>query len=116
MRVSTPIGEACGVIIWLFFSTGDSRLHGLWRLLSFWLSLAIVGWSVSRTLSMRDVGRLISVSVRSESTSLERGDLERRMDLCACFGVIVVLVDFSLEIGVCILIPAVEGYHDGVYT
>ncbi len=97
---------------WLFFSTGSSRLNGLSRLSSFWLSLPIVGQSASRTLSKQDVGRLIFA--RRELTSSERGDLERRMHLCTCFGVIVVLVGFSLEIAVCVVIPMVDGYCDGL--
>ncbi len=61
-------------------------------------------------LLRRDMGRLISA--RSELMLLERGDLERRVDLCACFGVIAVLVGFSLEIAAGIAIPMVEGYRD----
>ncbi len=108
-----PVGEEMSGIWQLVFSVGGARLHGLSRLLlSFWLFCPVVGRNASRTLSKRGVGRL--TSARSKLRSLEWGDLERCVILRACFGVIVVLVGFSLVIVACILIPMVEGYWCGL--
>ncbi len=76
------------------------------------LPLPVVGCSASRTLSKQEVGRLISA--RSKLTLSERGDLERCMVLCTCFGVIMILVGFSLEIAAHVIIPMVEGYWNGL--
>ncbi len=104
-RVSTPVGDAI-LIIWLFLSAGGSRLHGLSRELLLLLPLLVDGHSASRTLSKRKAGRLISA--RSELTFSDWGDLEIHVGHRACFGVIVVLVGFSLEIVACIVIPMAE--------
>ncbi len=111
VKVSTPVGDAFGVI-WLSLSAGSSKSHGLLRVLPcLSLPLPVIGRSASKMLLKREVGRLISA--RSELTLSEWGDLERRVVLCACFGVIVVLVGFSLEITAHIIIPMVEGYWNG---
>jgi hypothetical protein len=107
VKISTLVKDAIGVI-WLSLSEGGSKLHGSLRVLPcLLLPLPIVGHSASRTLSKWEVGRLISA--KSELTLSERGDLESRMVLRTCFGVIVVLVGFSLEIAARIVIPMVEG-------
>jgi hypothetical protein len=62
-------------------------------------------------LSKWEVGRF--VSARSELMFSEWGDLEMHVDCCACFGVIVVLIGFSLEIAACVVIPMVEKYQYG---
>ncbi len=103
VRVSTPVGEVTWVIL-LFLSVGGSRSHGSSRVLS--LSLPLPVGKASRTLSKWEVGRLISA--RRELTLSERGDLGGRMGCRACFGVIVVLVGFSLENVARVVIPMVE--------
>ncbi len=105
VRVSTPVREETWVI-WLFLSVGGSRSQGLSRALSLLLPLLVDGRKASRALSRLEVGRLISA--RRELTLSERGNLGRRVDCFAYFGVIVVLVGFSLEIVVCIITPMVE--------
>ncbi len=110
VKVSTPVGDTIWVI-WVFLSAGGSRLHGSPRVLSLLLHHPVVGSSALRALSKWEVGRL--VSARSELMFSERGDLEILVDCCACFGVIVVLVGFSLEIVACVVIPIVEKYWYG---
>jgi hypothetical protein len=112
VRVSTPVGEVTWVL-WLFLSVGGSRLHRLSRVLSLLLPLPVGGHNALWTLSKREVGRLISV--RRELTLSERGNLGGHVDCCACFGVIVVLVGFSLETVVRIVIPMV-GYDQNGLT
>ncbi len=111
VRVSTPVGEVTWVV-WLFLSVGGSRSHGLSRVLSLSLPLPVGGRKASRTLSKREVGRLISA--RRELTLSEWGDLGGRVDCCACFGVIVVLVSFSLEIVAHVIISMVEYDQNGL--
>jgi hypothetical protein len=53
-----------------------------------------------------DTGRIISA--RTDLTSSEWGDWEGRVDLRADFGVIAVLVGFSLAIVVCIVVPVIK--------
>ncbi len=93
-------------MIWLFLSVGGARLHRLSRLSSIQLSCIVDGRSALRTLLDLDVGRL--TSGRREFTSSERGDWKGRMVLRAGFGVIVVLVGFSLAIMVHVVVPMVE--------
>ncbi len=62
--------------------------------------------NASKALSKRDAGRLIST--KSELTLFKRGDLELREDCCTCFGVMVVLVGFSLEMVAHVIIPMAE--------
>jgi hypothetical protein len=111
VRVSTPVGEVTWVI-WLFLSVGGSRLHGLSRVSSLLLSLPVGGRKDSRTLSNQEVGRLISA--RKELTLSEQGNFGGRMDCCACFGVIVVLVGFSLETMAHVVVPMVEYDQNGL--
>ncbi len=96
----------------MFLSAESSRLHRSSRVLSLLLPLPVVGCSASRMLSKQEVGRLITA--RSELTFSERGDLEIRVDCCACFGVIVVPVGFSLEIAARVVISMVEKYWYGL--
>ncbi len=110
VRVSTPVGEVTWVI-WLFLSVGGSRSQGLSRVLSLLLPLPVDGCKALRMLSKREVGRLISA--RRELTLSEQGNLGRRVDHCACFGVFVVLVGFSLEIVAHVIIPMVEYDQNG---
>ncbi len=111
VRVLTPVGEVTWVI-WIFLSVGSSRLHRLSRVLSLLLPLPVDGRKASRMLAKWEVGRLISA--KRELTLSEQGDLGRRVDCCACFGVIVVLVGFSLEIMVRVIIPMVEYDWNGL--
>jgi hypothetical protein len=111
VKVFTPVGDAIGVI-WLSLPVGDSKSHRPLRVLPcLLLPFPIVGHITSRTLSKWEVGRLISA--RCELMLSEWGDLERCLVLCTCFGVIMVLVGFSLEIPACIVISMVEGYQNG---
>jgi hypothetical protein len=111
VRVSTPVGEVTWVI-WLFLSVGGSRLHRSSRVSSLSLPLPVDGRKASRMLSKREVGRLISG--RRELTLSERGNLGGRMDCHTCFGVIVVLVGFSLENVARVVIPMVEYDQNGL--
>jgi hypothetical protein len=90
----------------VFFSVGDTKLHGLLRGSLLLLPLIVNGRNASKVLSKRDAGRLISA--RSELTLSKRGDLELCKDCRTCFGVMVVLVGFSLEMGARIIIPMAE--------
>jgi hypothetical protein len=111
VKVSTPVRDAIGVI-WLSLSAGGSKWHRSSRVLPcLLLPLPVVGRSAYRTLLKREIGR--SISERSKLTLSEWGDLERRVVLCTCFGVIVVLVGFSLEIATHVIVPLVEGYWNG---
>ncbi len=103
--VSTPVGKEMSVI-WSFLSVGDTKLHGLLRGSLLLLPLIVDGRNASKALSKWDAGRLISA--RSELTLSKQGDLELCKDHCTCFGVMVVLVGFSLEMAVCIVIPMAE--------
>jgi hypothetical protein len=91
---------------YLFISVGGSRSHGSSRVSSLLLPLPVGGCKALRTLSKQEVGRLISV--RRELMLSERGNLGGRVDCCACFGVILVLVGFSLETVARVVIPMVE--------
>ncbi len=111
VRVSTPIGEVTWVI-WLFLSVGGSRLHRLSRMSSLLLPVPVGGRKALRTLSKREVGRLISA--RRELMLSERGNLGGCVDRRACFGAIVVLVSFSLETVARVVITMVEYDWNGL--
>jgi hypothetical protein len=86
-------------------------LQGSSRVSSLLLPLPVGGCKALRTLSKREVGRLISA--RRELTLSERGNLGGRVDCCAYFGLIVILVGFSLETVVRVVIPMVEYDQNG---
>ncbi len=70
------------------------------------IARVVEGFVVVHVLLKQDAGRLISA--RSELTLSKRGDLELHEDNCTCFGVMVVLVGFSLEMAAHIVIPMAE--------
>ncbi len=103
--VSNPVGEKMSVL-WSFLSVGDTKLHGSLRGSLLLLPLIVNGRNASKALSKRDAGRLISA--RSELMLSKWGNLELREDCRTCFGVMVVLVGFSLEMVALIVIPMAE--------
>jgi hypothetical protein len=65
VKVSTPVGDAIGVI-WLSLSAGGSKLHGLLRVLPcLSLPLPVVGSSASRKLSCGDTSVPVLLVVSS---------------------------------------------------
>jgi hypothetical protein len=104
-RVLTPVRDAI-LIIWLFLSARGSRSHRSSRELLLLLPLLVDERSALRILSKQEAGRLISA--RSDLTFSDQGDLEICVGCHAYFGVIVVLVGFSLETVARIIIPMAE--------